>query len=80
MNSVAAQLGLPGSTLCRWMRSPRKPKVKGAPATLLPVKIADETIVDRRFRVHGPGGIRLEGLSLDDVAALVSKVALSCSG
>ena len=66
MARLSEQLGIPLDTLYRWQRA--TPPVR----SLRPVEvIADE----RRVTVLGPCGVRIEGLALDGVAALLRKLA-----
>lgn len=73
LTQMAAELGVPAATLARWMR-------KAAPsacADFRPVQLIEGDVRDRSssYTLLGPCGLRVEGLSLDALAALLRKVA-----
>jgi transposase len=78
---IAVELGIPHQTLEYWLNG-RKPKpvlVKGA---LLPVTLDGEVVepVERvsapgAWVVHGPGGLRIEGLDVAALAELIRRLA-----
>lgn len=73
--TIADELGVSQATLSRMMRRESK---------MIPVKVvahpkARSSSASKTFLVRGPGGVVVEGLSLDDVAVLFARIA-SCSG
>lgn len=64
-SSIAAALGLTLNTLARW-------RGKSARAKLVAVRVP---LPASSLVVHGPRGLRIEGLSLDDVAALLVRLS-----
>ena len=61
-------------TLSRWGSAARRATQEGlARAVLVPVEVKAMRTEARRggLVVHGPGGIRLEGLSLEDAVQLL---------
>jgi hypothetical protein len=72
---IAEELGISQPTLSKMLRREAK---------LIPVKVvadskARSSRLAREFLVQGPGGVVVEGLSLEEVAVLFSRIA-SCSG
>jgi hypothetical protein len=72
---IAEELGVSQATLSRMMRRESK---------LIPVKVvadskARSSSSSKAFLVRGPGGVVVEGLSLEEVAVLFARIA-SCSG
>jgi len=66
MQVLAEDLGIALDTLYRWQREePRGPAVRR-------VEVVDGP---RHIVVHGPCGVRVDGLALDDLAALLRKLA-----
>jgi hypothetical protein len=76
---VAAELGMKSYTLARWLGE-KKPTASFervevvAPAKVIVVDEAAPA-AERKLVVHGPRGLRVEGLELADVAELVRRVA-----
>lgn len=66
MQQLASELGVALDTLYRW----RREQPRGA--ALRRVEIVGER---HALTVHGPCGVRIEGLDLDGVAALLRKLA-----
>lgn len=66
---IAAQIGISEPTLTAWLRT--------APS-MLPVVVRPSAATAPTLRVLGPGGLVIEGLDLDQLAALIAKVA-ACS-
>lgn len=64
-SSIAASLGLTLNTVTRWRR-------RGPGAKLVAVRVP---LPASSLVVHGPRGLRIEGLSLDDVAALLARLS-----
>jgi hypothetical protein len=72
---IAKELGISQPTLSKILRRESK---------LIPVKVVADSKKrssrsSREFLVRGPGGVVVEGLSLEEVAVLFSRIA-SCSG
>jgi transposase-like protein len=67
--SVGAELGICISTLLRWTRSPRKS------ATFERVLVVADAATPSALVVHGPCGLRIEGLQLAEVAELVRRLS-----
>ena len=67
---VAAELGMKSYTLARWLGE-KKPS---ASFERVEVVAAASPAAERRLVVHGPHGLRIEGLELVDVAELVRRV------
>ena len=66
--AAAKELGLPLTTLQAWLRA------APAPSPFLPVLVRDRPRADSPLSLLLPGGARVEGLSLDEVAALCRQV------
>jgi len=67
--AIAAELGLCSETIRRWTRGPM---AAVAPAGLVPIEVvADDTPAPRALTLHSPSGFRIDGLSLDEAAALL---------
>lgn len=66
LTDVAKELGVPKSSLSGWCRLQKKTASKRK--RMVRVKVAD-----RRggISVHGPGGLRIEGLRLSELAELI---------
>ena len=69
---VAAELGMKFHTLARWLGERRATTARFERVDVVapPAPPAPRTLV-----VHGPRGLRIEGLDLTDVAELVRRVA-----
>ncbi len=71
---AARELGLSAWTLSRWSRQGRPPRqsaTSGEDFHLVRVKREAEAAVTSGLVVHGPGGVRVEGLRLEQVAVLL---------
>lgn len=66
---VGAELGLCVSTLLRWTRA------RPSPAGFERVLVVTDTTPSSALVVHGPCGLRIEGLQLADVAELVRRLS-----
>ncbi len=75
VRQVAQKLGLNAVTLKRWLE--RAQEEERFPPTLRAVGVVEPAPKERHFRVvvHGPNALRVEGLDLDDLAALWRKLA-----
>lgn len=75
--AVGGELGMNWKTLARWLgerkaaRFERVEVVAPAPATPTPTPVAMAAFP---IVVHGPRGVRIEGLDIDGVAALVRRL------
>ena len=71
--SVCATLGVSAQTLKRWGVGGRKRKPSALPAAaaFLPLRVADNKEQESGVVVHGPGGVRIAGLSLPQIAELL---------
>ena len=70
-DAVAEELGLSGWTLSRWKQQAAR---TGAVAAFRPVRVVAEGRAPGSpgaLTVHGPAGLRVEGLTVEWVAALV---------
>jgi transposase-like protein len=65
--AIASALGVTDQTLKRW-RAPAR-------STLAAVRIVDAPAPARALMVHGPSGLRIEGMSLDELAELLRRLA-----
>jgi hypothetical protein len=64
IEAIGAELGMPWRTIRRWT-----PPVRGK--RFRPIEIVETR---REFVVHGPHGLRIEGLDIDGVAELVRRL------
>ena len=67
---VAAELGMKSHTLSRWLGE-KRPSTSFERVEV----VATAAPAARKLIVHGPRGLRVEGLELADVAELVRRVA-----
>lgn len=65
---LAEELGVPANTLLRWSRTLARPSSEADVGAFRRVQLADEHA--RSITLHGPCGLRLEGLDLDTLVAL----------
>jgi hypothetical protein len=69
-HDITNELGIVASLVQRWIRAGQ--------SRLLPVKLVTEAAAavpaDGRVVVHGPRGIRIEGLSVSELAALITRL------
>jgi hypothetical protein len=69
---VAKGVGITGCTLLQW----RKDALPPQQATFLPVAVIEPPRHSQgQLVVHGPAGLRIEGLDLDGVAELIRRLA-----
>lgn len=64
MKAIAREVGVSSTTLYDWLRGPRFERVE----------VVAEAAHHTRHTVHGPHGVRVEGLSLADVAELLRRL------
>jgi transposase len=82
-SKIAKELGIREKLLIRWRWEERgvEQPARGVQssndgqATLLPVRLAGRASSRGSLTVHGPGGLRAEGLSVDEVAELFRRFA-----
>ncbi len=77
LEALAQSLGLNLQTLKGWLQRQRESIVASHAASLRAVRVVAETTAPgaRRVTVWGPRGLRIDDLSLDDVAELVRRLA-----
>lgn len=75
MPAMCLEIGIGDPTLRRFLELPKGPKTKSKPPGFRRVTVAAP--VERELVVRGPGGISIEGLSLDGVAELLKRLACS---
>jgi len=69
---VAATLGVKFHTLMSWRGQEQQRRSRSS--ALVPVRVA-ATPVARGLIVHGPRGLRVEGMSLDELAVLIARLS-----
>jgi hypothetical protein len=67
--SIGAELHVPWRTLARWCAANRK-----AQRSFHPVEVVAKTAKTETITVHGPCGIRIEGLGMELVAELIRRL------
>jgi transposase len=69
---VAAELGVSGVSLSRWLR-----KGQGVESGFRAIEVVAEPYgaTARRLVVHGPRGLRIEGLTVLDVVTLLERLS-----
>jgi len=77
MEEAARELGMSSWTLSRWGSKERRARQEQGRATLIPVEVKPASPAAREgtLVVHGPGGIRVEGLSVEDAVRLLRGLA-----
>jgi hypothetical protein len=70
---AAKELGMSTWTLSRWGSAARRAQEEPARTRLVPVEVKPARSADRAgaLVVHGPGGVRVEGLSIEDAVKLL---------
>jgi hypothetical protein len=81
---AAREVGLSAWTLSRWGRQgqagavrrgrPPRQRLEGSNAAFHPVEVKSEARSQAALVVHGPGGVRVEGLSVQQVAQLLKEL------
>ncbi len=71
VEAISRELGVKRHTIVGWTATP---EVAAAPA-FLPVHLVADAPAASRIVVHGPGGVRVEGLDLAGVAELLRRLA-----
>jgi transposase len=67
--ALARELGVSGQTLANWRAQEQR-------SQLLPVRVsAMPPVASTSIVVHGPRGLRIEGLTLDDVGELYKRLS-----
>jgi transposase len=69
---VAAEIGLSATTLRKWQQGHASPSVTTSP--FREVAIVADTPALRTAVVHGPCGLRIEGLTVTEIAELVRRL------
>jgi transposase-like protein len=67
--SIASELGVSPTTLRKWQQERR-----GTSSSFCPVKIVEPASSTRGIVVHAPGELRIEGLSVAELAELVRRL------
>jgi hypothetical protein len=62
---IAAEIGVSRGTLTKWIEPP----------TCSPFEVVAVTPTSRTHAVHGPRGVRVDGLSLEEVAELFRRLS-----
>ena len=75
LKRVGEQLGLSGPTVQYWRARWGEQDKKGAKLRRVEVTSEKVPAPKKSVTVHGPAGTRVDGLSLDDVATLWSKLS-----
>lgn len=72
---IGPELGLPWQTVQRWAASEGPREMQ--PASFAPVEILDALPTDKRgsLVVHGPAGLRIEGLDMDALVELCRRLS-----
>ena len=70
---LAAELGVPANTLLRWSHAFAKSTSNADAGAFRRVQLADARA--RAMTLHGPCGLRVEGLDLDTLVALWKRLA-----
>jgi transposase-like protein len=81
---AAKEIGLSAWTLSRWGRGeqsgpvrrgrPPRQRLQGSSAGFHPVEVKSEARSQGTLVMHGPGGVRVEGLSVQQVAQLLKEL------
>jgi transposase len=71
LRQVAAELGVSEASLARWARGREEPvgQFRAIEVVAEPVRPVSAVVV------HGPRGLRIEGLSLQELAALIERLS-----
>lgn len=72
VEAISRGLGVKRHTLVGWTVAP-EPSAGGP--TFVPVSVVADAATSSRIVVHGPGGVRIEGLDLAGVAELLRRLA-----
>jgi transposase-like protein len=70
--SISRELGVKRHTLVGWTAAP---EVAAEAPRFVPVHVVADAPVELGIVVHGPGGLRVEGLDLAGVAELLRRLA-----
>lgn len=71
---VAAELGVSGASLARWGRGREEPAGEFRAIEIV-AELAEPVSPVSAVVVHGPRGLRIEGLSLQELAALIERLS-----
>jgi len=69
--AISRELGVKRHTLVGWTAAPEVP----AAPRFVPVSVVADAPAASKVVVHGPGGVRVEGLDLAGVAELLRRLA-----
>lgn len=72
---VAAEVGIHVSTLRAWQQSETAMVATKSSTTFCPVEVISTARPGRGHVVHGPRGVRVEDLTLDEVAELIRRLS-----
>lgn len=72
---VAAEVGIHVATLRAWQRAETAMVAAKSPTTFCPVEVISTAVPGRGHVVHGPRGIRVLDLTLDEVAELIRRLS-----
>ena len=73
---VAAEVGIHVATLRAWQQAAETAMVATTPpTTFCPVEVISTARPGRGHVVHGPRGVRVEDLTLDEVAELIRRLS-----
>ncbi|HYD41622.1 MAG TPA: hypothetical protein VEB43_12410 [Anaeromyxobacter sp.] len=70
-SAISRELGVKRHTLAAWVAA----EAPGGPARFVPVSVVPDAATPARLVVHGPGGVRVEGLDVAGVAELLRRLA-----
>lgn len=76
MRVITRELGLGADTLRKWMKGEHGQHSPAVRRVAITSRLARSAKATGKIVVHGPGGVRIEGLDVDDIAALLK--GLSC--
>ena len=67
---IASELGISATTLRKWQQQRR-----ATSSSFCPVQIVEPSSSSRGLVVHAPGGLRIEGVSIPELAELVRRLS-----
>lgn len=67
---IASELGISATTLRKWQQQRR-----ATSSSFCPVHLVEPSSSSRGLVVHAPGGLRIEGLSIPELAELVRRLS-----
>lgn len=72
--AACAELGIPEISYSRWRRSSSTPTLSVA-GGFVPVTVSAPRREEAGFVVHGPSGVRVEGMSIAQLAELIRRLS-----